>query len=536
MVKLTLKSDSADLLYTNPDYEVFHVTEKDYQSDTLILACTEDGTTKQILIPTDRIFLTKNIPFFEAMFRESSNWIEGNDDMDDIKWDNQKIVKIQKADGSDLLAKKVLLPDPMQPEIFAKYMKSLYAKSIDIDSDNCVDFYRVVDYFQDKKTLEIIIQYIKQNITFENAITLMSMSNLFNDEIEKFYKENNVSEYLSDSNNLSKFLISMARVNLPVFQYNLGILDDLGLSSAIFLKILENQITAFCTCNFTDIIDSILIQSSSIIKKFNFNEKFVIYNHCVNTLQHVPKEERHIPYNIYELIYGDKTETLQFTQAISANSKEKVKLLKELCYDSCRQNDKSNADKIRLLQDDPEVKKIIDHRWDGKLNKLELVEACANGQIETVKALVDAGCNFNLRERLSIRSNDSSAMCRDEGDYYNYGPLTIACYKGHTSIVEYLLSQPRISFRKYYAGNGLKLDALQAACRRENNKEIIDLLTERYRKWNFHGFTEDCVPDMVAYAKEKEPVSIFVETLTGKIITISEVYLSDTIDLVKSKT
>ena len=79
------------------------------------------------------------------------------------------------------------------------------------------------------------------------------------------------------------------------------------------------------------------------------------------------------------------------------------------------------------------------------------------------------------------------------------------------------------------------MDALQAACRRENNKEIIDLLTERYRKWNFHGFTEDCVADMVAYAKEKEPVSIFIETLTGKIITISEVYLSDTIELFKSK-
>ena len=151
MVKLTLKSDSADLLYTNPDYEVFHVSEKDYQSDTLILACTEDGTTKQILIPTDRIFLTKNIPFFEAMFRESSNWIEGNnhDTCNDIEWDNQKVVKIQKSDGSDLLAKKILLPDPMKPETFAKYLKSLYAKNIDLDKNNCIDFYRVVDYVQD---------------------------------------------------------------------------------------------------------------------------------------------------------------------------------------------------------------------------------------------------------------------------------------------------------------------------------------------------------------------------------------------------
>ena len=262
MVKLTLKSDSADLLYTNPDYEVFHVTEKDYQSDTLILACTEDGTTKQILIPTDRIFLTKNIPFFEAMFRESSNWIEGNDDMDDIKWDAQKIVKIVKADGSDLLAKKILLPDPMQPETFGKYMKSLYAKSLDIDTDNCVDFYRVVDYFQDKKTLEIIIQYIKQNITFENALTLMSMSNLFDDEIGKFYKNNSTCEYLSDSNNLSKYLISLRSVSLDVFETHMYNLDYLGLGSAIFLEIIENQITYF-----PESIRDILLSTSYIVQR-----------------------------------------------------------------------------------------------------------------------------------------------------------------------------------------------------------------------------------------------------------------------------
>ena len=78
MVQLTIKSDRAGLLYKNPNYEVFHVTEKDYQSDTLILACSEDGVTEQLIIPTDKIFLIKNIPFFEAMFKESSNWIEAN--------------------------------------------------------------------------------------------------------------------------------------------------------------------------------------------------------------------------------------------------------------------------------------------------------------------------------------------------------------------------------------------------------------------------------------------------------------------------
>ena len=99
--------------------------------------------------------------------------------------------------------------------MFAKYMKSLYDKQIDIDSDNCIDFYRVVDYFQDETTLKIIKKFIKKNITFENSIILMSMNNLFDDEIKKFYKDNNAAEYLSDPKNLSTFFTNVAKVEMP---------------------------------------------------------------------------------------------------------------------------------------------------------------------------------------------------------------------------------------------------------------------------------------------------------------------------------
>ena len=520
MVKLTLKSDSADLLYTNPDYEVFHVSEKDYQSDTLILACTEDGTTKQILIPTDRIFLIKNIPFFEAMFRESSNWIEGNDDGDTIEWDNQKIVKIPKSDGSNLLAKKILLPEPIRPEFFAFYMKSLYANNIDIDANNCVDFYRVVDYFQDKKTLDVIIEFIKKNITFENSLVLMSMSNLFDAEIDAFYKNNQACEYLSKPNNLSKYLISLRTAPSQVFRKNMSTLNNVGLESSIFLKIIKSRIN-----HFPKSIETILFISSFIIKRFSFNEKFVMYNHCVNIFQDQiqASKDAQALCNIYKSIYGDRKETREICQAISGESVDKVSLFKELCYDKSRINDKSNADKIRLLQDDPEVRKIIDHKTDCQLHKVELVEACGNGQIETVKALVDVGSDINAREH-SGYSIGNAGYCRTEqnhlGAYFMYGPLTVACCNGHDNIVKYLLSQEGISLDQYYVKNkedpgNSKLDALHAACRRQNNEKIIDLLMAKSLSWNFECI-DDCIATMVSYVVEKITIQIFVKTSSGQ--------------------
>ena len=472
----------------------------------LILACTEDGTTKQILIPTDRIFLTKNIPFFEAMFRESSNWIEGNDDMDDIKWDDQKVVKVQKADGNYLLAKKVLLPNPMQPETFAKYMKSLYDKNLDIDRFNCVDFYRVIDYFQDKRTLEVIIQFIKNNITFGNSIALMNMSNLFDDQVEAHYVRN-AGEYLSDSSNLSTFLLTFRDASLNVFEKILLYLHktDMESASSIFSKIIKNRINYF-----PETVESIIFRSSPIVRRFNLDEKFIMYNHCVNKIEEkIHSSTTNTLSNIYRHIYGEKHEVAKICYIKSMESNDKVTLFMKLCYDKRRENDRGNAEEIRLLQDDPEIIKFIDHRTDCKLSKLELVEACANGQIETVKALVDAGCDFNAREEAGeVIDNLPKFRPGSEPGYFYYGPLTIACYNGHLNVVEYLLSKEGLSLETYYAKNGtdpdkVQLDALHAACRRENNEKIIDRLLEKSVEWNGFSSVEDCNAEMVQYAKAK---------------------------------
>ena len=97
----------------------------------------------------------------------------------------------------------------------------------------------------------------------------------------------------------------------------------------------------------------------------------------------------------------DKEENLKRTKEITKD--EKINLFKKACYDSSNSsdafiraaNDKDNATIVKMLQHHPEIERIIKHGTDKEINKLELVEACANGQIETVRALVDAKADIN---------------------------------------------------------------------------------------------------------------------------------------------
>ena len=52
-----------------------------------------------------------------------------------------------------------------------------------------------------------------------------------------------------------------------------------------------------------------------------------------------------------------------------------------------------------------------------------------------------------------------------------------------------------------------KYDALHAACRSKSNKEIIDMLMDEKKDWNYDHLTEglDCDKDMIAYVNSKRP-------------------------------
>ena len=71
-IKFQLDSKST-LDYHNDSFKVHHVRPNDASCDLLLLVSNE---TEKILIPCDKLILMKNIPFFEAMFSDSSNWVE----------------------------------------------------------------------------------------------------------------------------------------------------------------------------------------------------------------------------------------------------------------------------------------------------------------------------------------------------------------------------------------------------------------------------------------------------------------------------
>ena len=94
--------------------------------------------------------------------------------------------------------------------------------------------------------------------------------------------------------------------------------------------------------------------------------------------------------------------------------------------------------------------------------------------------------------------------------YKYYSPLTISCYSKQTEIVKLLLSKQcdiNIAYMttNWRADERRKFDALHAACRRQNNQEIIDLLMEKKKDWKFEHITEeyDCDATMIAYVNSK---------------------------------
>ena len=247
---MKLKSNHQSLIYKNDKYEVFNVKTHDHLVDTLILACSEDEDFEPLLIPVDKAILVDNIPYFTAMFREDSNWIEGkaienlieseknsstvesaavqesepsNSNTCNINWINDKISKSKKPDGSHYLTLKMTFPHKIKPLFFAKFIKSLYIEWMDIHDVNCIDYYRVIDYLQDENTMNRITNFIKKHITFDNSIELLRLTSKFDQSIENFYNEKDVNDQEMTS----------------LINYVEDVTDD-TCEPAIFIKVLQN--------------------------------------------------------------------------------------------------------------------------------------------------------------------------------------------------------------------------------------------------------------------------------------------------------
>ena len=233
------KSNLKNLTYRNDNYEVFNVRDYDYQCDTFLMAwnSTAQPGLDKVLIPVDKIVLTQNIPFFESMFREESNWIESREGLDleflyaeeklnDLRIndesqslevskdeklstqsktkspniiDNEPFEKIEHPNGTFSFARRIFVPCKW-PDTLGHYLKSIYTGKTDFDdkSNDEVDYFLLCDYFQDYKSLELVRSYIMKNLNFKNCIGLMKLNDRhFGAEIEDYFKNNDINEYLS---------------------------------------------------------------------------------------------------------------------------------------------------------------------------------------------------------------------------------------------------------------------------------------------------------------------------------------------------
>ena len=333
---MKLDTNHESLIYKNDNYEVFNVKPYDHLVDTLILACSEDES-EQLLIPVDKAILVDNIPFFTAMFREDSNWIEGKVTSIDsgkntetesivdqesksekfesgsehstpnkIDWINDKISKSKRTDGNHYLTLKMTFPNKIKPLFFAKFLKSLYVKWMDISEANCIDYYRVVDYLQDQVTMNRIKNFINLNITFENSIDLMQLTNKFDQSIETLYSEKDVNG--QEITTLIYFLEKVSTSDSATFIKIIQNLRKKTSSSAcvdilkLYLKI---QVIRSTSCK-SD-VSKIINQIKCLFTNCNSQDKFSIYNQCLDIISAKNEE---VPVSIYKDIFTENLSSL----------------------------------------------------------------------------------------------------------------------------------------------------------------------------------------------------------------------------------
>ena len=458
---MKLKPNLQSIIYRNDNYKVFNVKPHDHLVDTLILACSEDDS-EQLLIPVDKAVLVDNIPYFTAMFREDSNWIEGKPieshvesdknsstdsavdqeseksescsekskfTSDKIDWINDKISKSKRTDGNYYLTLKMIFPNKIKPLFFAKFLKSLYDEWMDINEANCVDYYRVVDYLQDETTMNRITNFINKNITFENSIDLLALTDKFDESINKFYMNNDVDvqEMTTLINYVEKVKNTEPTTFIKVIQ---NLRKKLWSSACVeILKVyLSNQ--EITSCKSDTCISKIISQIKCLFTTCSIQEKFLIYNRCLDI---VNSKNQQIYKDIYKDIFCSdlndsksgntitnssntifKTNIQLLCQAILDDSEASIKLLRKYCHDKNRQNDMKNARTIKALSQISGVKTRIEAKRVGskRPDGLEIVDVCENGQIEMLKALLECGADIDGWEWGGPRPE---GKCRHDG-------------------------------------------------------------------------------------------------------------------------
>ena len=113
------KKDEQKFQFQHNDHEVIHVREMDINADLLILTQKTKNQPEKIIIPVDKNTMSSNFKYFEAMFREGSNWEEKNNKFTEV-----------------------IIPYPnVSGKLIAEYLSCAYANNLKLSVDNCLSYF-----------------------------------------------------------------------------------------------------------------------------------------------------------------------------------------------------------------------------------------------------------------------------------------------------------------------------------------------------------------------------------------------------------
>ena len=72
---VNVKRETTGLTFKSDVYKVCNIIDRDIYCDLHVIGV--DFLQNKLLIPIDKQVVIQHLPYFENMFREGSNWIEG---------------------------------------------------------------------------------------------------------------------------------------------------------------------------------------------------------------------------------------------------------------------------------------------------------------------------------------------------------------------------------------------------------------------------------------------------------------------------
>ena len=212
---LTIRSDTSSLSYKNDEYQVYNIIPRDVFCDLHLIVSDEtnekkaSNEKKKILIPVDRTIMMKNLPFFEHMFREESNWAESN-----------RANERTGTDGTHIEAIQTSIRVKEKPRILAEYLRFIYTGHLKVSTDTCVEFLKLADFFQNSKHIEEFEKIVETKLRFMDiVIKLMKFSDKFDERIRNEFQQRSVKPFYSQTSSyLSEFdKVCLEKLEIGVF-------------------------------------------------------------------------------------------------------------------------------------------------------------------------------------------------------------------------------------------------------------------------------------------------------------------------------